>query len=121
MSLLGSAARANQPLALQTLNEFCHVMTRKAVLPFTDLRAAVAERMSAFDLIASSVEDTTSALELHALTRYSYFDCLLLATMQRAGCNVFFSEDMQDGFRVGAMEIANPFTRTGDELARLLA
>ena len=40
--------------------------------------------------------------------------------MQQAGCEIFFSEDMQDGFRVGTMQIVNPFTRTEGEIEAVL-
>ena len=41
--------------------------------------------------------------------RLSYWDSLILATAQDAGCSVVYSEDMQDGLRIGALTLCNPF------------
>ena len=41
--------------------------------------------------------------------RLSYWDSLILATAQDAGCSVVYSENMQDGLRIGALTLHNPF------------
>jgi len=41
---------------------------------------------------------------------FSFWDGLIVASAQAAGCDIFFSEDMQHGLRIGSLEIINPFT-----------
>jgi predicted nucleic acid-binding protein len=41
--------------------------------------------------------------------RFGYWDALLLASANEAGCAVCFSEDMADGTRLGAVEVIAPF------------
>ena len=47
------------------------------------------------------------AVEEH---RLSFWDAMLWATVRQSGCSAIPSEDMQDGRRLGGVEIVNPFT-----------
>ncbi len=118
--LIRAGAQSRQPLALQSLHEFCHVVTRKRLLPLGVLSDLVYEYSHSFHLIASDESALFSTLALHERTRSSYFDCLLLVTAAHAGCAIFFSEDMQDGFSVEGMQIVDPFKRTDAEVEALL-
>jgi predicted nucleic acid-binding protein len=44
----------------------------------------------------------------------NYWDALILAAAEAAGCRYLLSEDFQEGRRYGAVEVINPF-RTGPE------
>jgi predicted nucleic acid-binding protein len=48
-----------------------------------------------------------------AAGRLSYWDALLLASCAQAGLTVLLSEDMQDGFKLGGVEVVNPFGPSG--------
>jgi len=41
--------------------------------------------------------------------RLSFFDALIVASALEAGARRLLSEDMQAGWRFGALEIVNPF------------
>ena len=45
--------------------------------------------------------------------RLSYWDALLLTSAREIGVKVMLSEDMQDGFRFGVIEVVNPFAPEG--------
>jgi predicted nucleic acid-binding protein len=53
------------------------------------------------------------ALAQSAAGRLSYWDALLLSACDRAGIRVLLSEDMQDGFVLGGVEVINPFGPQG--------
>lgn len=55
-----------------------------------------------------------SALELHGRTAYRFFDCLVVAAALAAGARTLYSEDLQDGRRVGGLTITNPFKDLGE-------
>jgi predicted nucleic acid-binding protein len=40
---------------------------------------------------------------------FSYWDCVLLASAVLAGCDVFFTEDLQHGRRIGGLSVVDPF------------
>ncbi len=49
------------------------------------------------------------ALKLAARYGYRIYDALILAAAIETGCDVLYSEDMQDGQHIGALTIRNPF------------
>jgi predicted nucleic acid-binding protein len=50
------------------------------------------------------------ALNLAERYQYSYFDSLILASALEAGCQILYSEDLQDGQRIeNQLTIVNPF------------
>jgi|ABPU01.1.fsa_nt_gi predicted nucleic acid-binding protein len=51
-----------------------------------------------------------SAIEIHGLTQYRFYDALILAAALEAGTPRLFSEDLQEGRRFGGLHIVNPFT-----------
>ncbi len=57
-----------------------------------------------------------------ATGQLSYWDALILASAREAGCEIFISEDLQDGARLFGLEIVNPFAATGpsDRVKHLL-
>jgi len=62
------------------------------------------------------VQETTLALldaglELQARHRFSFWDSMIIAAARAQGCDVLWTEDMDDGRIVEGMRIANPFQR----------
>ncbi|MBV8492442.1 MAG: hypothetical protein JO162_03075 [Alphaproteobacteria bacterium] len=53
--------------------------------------------------------DLDLALRLVSAHRLGFWDALMCATAERAGVDHLLSEDMQDGRRLGALTIVNPF------------
>jgi predicted nucleic acid-binding protein len=60
------------------------------------------------------VQETTLALlhhgfEMQARHRFSHWDSMIVAAARAQGCEVLWTEDMDDGRIVDGMRIANPF------------
>jgi predicted nucleic acid-binding protein len=49
------------------------------------------------------------ALEVQDRYGYAFYDALIVAAALEAGCTRLYSEDLQDGQRIGALTIENPF------------
>ena len=49
------------------------------------------------------------AIDLHRNHGYSFWDSLIVAAAQLAGCKLLFSEDLASGGKVGGVTIKNPF------------
>jgi predicted nucleic acid-binding protein len=102
---LYAASRTN----LQVLNEVANVLHRKR----KDLtNEAVFEIIDDFAFLGSNPltwNEVTTARQLRSSTRYSWWDCLLLASALELGCSHFLSEDLQDGHQIGGLTIINPF------------
>ena len=49
------------------------------------------------------------AIEIHEKWQLSYWDALILASAERAGCSTVYSEDLSDGQSYGAVTVRNPY------------
>ena len=69
------------------------------------------------------MDDARTALGEAAAGRFSYWDALLLATLDRVGCAVVLSEDMGDGAVLGGVTVRDPLAGDGlpDDLRALLS
>ena len=116
-----SAARAvvrrlshsDAAISLQVVGELQNVLRRRLKLP---QHVAQQEARNAFVSLPSFAYDAACverALAQAAAGRLAYWDALLLAACNSAGIGVLFSEDMQDGFQLGGVEVVNPFGATG--------
>lgn len=108
-------------LPVQVLGELYNVLTRKA----GRTRAAAAEALQFWQGLfqtAYADEDVfRDALALAVDHRLQIWDAMILATSQAVGCEVFLSEDLQDGFIWRGMTVINPFApEAADRLKGLL-
>lgn len=112
--LLQDLARTGRlVLSVQSLNELYWVGQRKLRVPLPELRATIRD----FSPAATAPFDRSTcelAYEVEDETRFSYYDCLLLASALQARCGIFYSEDLQDGRCLDGLRIINPFARSAD-------
>jgi predicted nucleic acid-binding protein len=98
-------------ISAQVLNEFTNVALRKFNRSWEETTAAIATIRRRFpEIIPLSEETHAAALALVRNTNISFYDALILAAAVLADCDVLFSEDLQDGQRIGPLAIRNPFT-----------
>ncbi len=55
-----------------------------------------------------------SALRIAERYGYSIYDALILAAALAAGCDLLYSEDMQDAQTIDSLIIRNPFLRRSE-------
>jgi predicted nucleic acid-binding protein len=108
-------------IGLQVVGEVQHVLSRKFRQPPWEAAQNARNLLASFGTFAPVRQNAEEALSLMAAGRFQYWDALLLTAARDAGCTVFFSEDMGDGTRLGALEVVNPFGPDGmSERARAL-
>jgi predicted nucleic acid-binding protein len=95
-------------ISTQVLQEYFVTSTKKLKVPAETARRKT-ELFSHFDLVRIDVEDILAAIDLHRSHQLSFWDALIVRTALRSGCSVLFSEDLQDGRKIGGLEIVNPF------------
>lgn len=49
------------------------------------------------------------ALRIRHETGYRFYDSLIIASAIEGGCRILYSEDLQDGRKIGELSIKNPF------------
>lgn len=96
-------------ISWQVLHEFYVNAVRKLAVPPAEARFLVDS------LLAWSPVDTSPALIHRAwhwadTAQVSYWDSLILAAAELAGCTVLLSEDFQTGRHFDKLQIVNPFT-----------
>jgi len=110
-SLLRQALAGNMAISTQVLTEFSAALLHNvspAVTPETlvDLLAALAP----IRLIAIDGDIVRRAVEVRAKYRVHFYDCMILATAERGGCNKVWSEDLNSGQKYFGVMVRNPFT-----------
>jgi predicted nucleic acid-binding protein len=96
--------------SVQALNEVAAVLRRKQGRGWDEIAAVLDDLRDALDAVTPlTVETHETGLELARSGAFSLWDGLIVAAALDAGCERLWSEDMQDGRRVGPLVIANPF------------
>jgi len=112
LALIQEALETGQGMiSTQVIQEFLNVATQKFSVPMKIEGARTYLRlvMNPLCQIYPSLELYESCLELQAETKYSFFDSLILAAAVQGGCEVLYSEDLQDGQQVRGVRILNPY------------
>ncbi len=95
-------------ISTQVLQEFVNTALRKLLLPVDLIRARLA-LYRRFEVVPSSVDLVTSALDVHVLHRVSFWDALIVQAARQSGCVQLLTEDMNAGAVVAGVRLINPF------------
>lgn len=95
-------------VSLQVLRELFVVATRKLDLSPVAARRRV-ELYARLDVVSLGLSDLLGAIDLTRLHSFSLWDALIFRAALIGGCEVLYSEDLQDGFRLEGLEVVNPF------------
>lgn len=102
--------RQGGAISAQALNEAANVARRKMAMNWRETREFLAS-LSAL-LAVAPLTTETHALGLDFAERYtlSIYDAMIAAAATLAGCARLWSQDMQDGMKIGdKLRVANPF------------
>lgn len=116
------AERANQildsrevALSVQVLQEFYVQATRKSRSDRLthEQAAALVESFLRFPIQVVTVDVMLAALATCKRFGISYWDAAILETSRAVGCDVVWSEDLDDGTDYDGVRVENPFASTG--------
>jgi predicted nucleic acid-binding protein len=96
-------------ISVQVLNEFIHVTRRKHALEWEGIEDYISSFRRLLRVEALTVDSQARATAISRIHRLSIYDANILAAAELAGCHTVYSEDMQNGQRVGGLNILNPF------------
>jgi predicted nucleic acid-binding protein len=100
----------NGVLSTQVLQEYCNVAIKKLKLPAAHIRAQL-DLYEQFEVVQVTPAIIRAGLDLHQTRSVSFYDALIIASAETAGCNLLFSEDMNAGEVIAGVRIINPFTK----------
>ncbi len=104
-------------ISVQVLNEFANVLRRNRAMPLADVKVLCDTLIDTCEVHDLSVRTHQAALALMAKYSLSLFDANIVAAAILSGCEVLYSEDMQDGLNIrlsapgstSTLSIRNPF------------
>jgi predicted nucleic acid-binding protein len=98
-------------ISSQVVQEFLNVALRKFDIPMQieDARTYLRVILNPLCQVYPSLELYDSCMEIQAETKYSFYDSLILAAAVQGGCELLYSEDLQDGQEVHGLTIVNPY------------
>jgi predicted nucleic acid-binding protein len=98
-------------LSVQDLQEFFVTVTRKVPQPLKPATAAlIVSDFSRWRIHSPGSDDVLEAIELHGRSGVSFRDAMILQSAGRLGCEILYSEDMNDGQQYGGVRVCNPFS-----------
>jgi len=106
--LVEAVKTANGYVSLQVANEFCNVMVKKSGKSISEIQEAV-KLFERFHMIQGAMLQTRRALEIRQFYGIQFYDSLMLAFAESAGCEEILTEDLNDGQMYGSVKAVNPF------------
>lgn len=102
-------------LSTQVLQEYYNVAIRKLKLPASHVRAQLG-LFEQFEIVQVTPSIIHLGLDICQTRSVSFFDAIVLASAQTAGCSILLSEDMNAGEMVNGVRITNPFAPDNNPL-----
>ena len=100
--------RGTAVVSLQVLQEYFAAVTRKlGVAP--EMAQRKVEILARSRVVRFEASDVIAAIELHGLTRISFWDALIVHAARSAGAAGLYTEDLQSGAVLGGVRAVNPF------------
>ena len=97
-------------VSVQVLNEIANVGRKKLKLSWDELDEVMRLVRVLLDVVPLVTETHDRGLAIARRYGLAVYDSMVVAAALRAGCNILWSEDMQDGLVVeAALTIRNPF------------
>jgi len=97
-------------LSTQVVNEFVWVMNKKFSVSMESLRQIVENLFGLYYVGVIHVGTVTKAMYMSMQLKLPYWDSLIVASALEAGCNVLFTEDLQNGQVIEKrLTVRNPF------------
>ena len=98
-------------VSFQVVQEFLNLALKRFARPFdrSDAEAYLSTVLRPMLAVHSTAALYSEALRMAFDGGFSWYDSLIVAAALQAECGVLYSEDLQHGRKVGALEIVNPF------------
>lgn len=102
-------------ISYQVVQEFLSVAFRKFQ---TRMKPEDAERylqgvLEPLCAVFAGIPLYHQALDIARRWKYGFYDALIIASALEAGCSILYSEDLQNGQKIGKLKIVNPFLEGG--------
>lgn len=100
--------RGSLVVSLQVMQEYFAATTKKLRVD-PEIAQRKVELLARGRVVRFVEDDVIASIQLHRLTRISFWDAMILHAARLAGAAVLYSEDLQHGASVGGVRVVNPF------------
>ena len=95
---------------LQVLQEFFVTVTLKVARPLpVDEAADRVREFAAWKVFAPTSEDVLAAIALQKQAKLSFWDAMVVQAAAELGCEILWTEDLNDGQVLRGVRIQDPF------------
>lgn len=108
--------RQNVRVNLQVLNELAYVLLKKKWFDAPESAFLIVDQFAELGRSPVTEAEVSLARAFHLRYRFSWWDCLLLASAANLGCTHFLSEDLQDGQKIQGLTIVDPFAHSPEQI-----
>lgn len=110
-AVIGEFGGGRGAISYQVVQEFCNVVLNKAATQMrpSDLHAYFEVVFRPLLAVESSLELFREGMSIRERFGVAWYDALIVAAAQAAGCRWLCSEDFQHGQRFGRLQVRNPF------------
>lgn len=103
-------------VSVQVLQEFFVTVTVKVATPLSIDEAADRIRdFGAWRVFAPGQDDVLRAIALHKQAKVTFWDAMVVHAAAELGCDVLWTEDLNDGQVIQGVRIRDPFAAKGNE------
>lgn len=97
-------------LSVQVLQEFFVAVTRKVAKPLAmDDAADRIREFAMWKVFAPTADDVRGAIEIQKLARIGFWDAMVVRAAAESGCDVLWTEDLNDGQLLRGVRVRDPF------------
>jgi predicted nucleic acid-binding protein len=96
-------------ITVQVLNEFANVARKKFKMDWSDIRDGLEHIRECCEVLPLNLNVHLKAVEFAEANQIGIYDACLAAAADLAGCDTLYTEDLNDGQRIGGVTIRNPF------------
>jgi len=92
----------------QVLKEFANFAFRKTSKSADEINAAL-RIIAAYAFVPDTKELVYEGVNFKETCQLGFYDALMIAAANKAGCKFIYTEDMNDGQTYGNVKVVNPF------------
>jgi predicted nucleic acid-binding protein len=100
--------QASGALSIQVFVEFYAAATKKLAMTSLEAEEAI-KGLGRWTIHCPGHADVLRACRLHRSYKVSWWDAMILNSAMETGCDILWSEDLNDGQRYGTVTVRNPF------------
>lgn len=97
-------------VSVQVLQEFFVTITKKVAkpLPVEEATARIRE-FAVWRVFSPATNDVLAAIGLHRDAKVGFWDAMIVVAAAESGCDVLWTEDLNDGQVLQGVRVRNPF------------